>query len=98
MSRTEERRRIVRQAVDDIRVIETREGVTRTGLALIRERLIALAARTELFSVEDFPAPAPGDNRRSALYRLSEDDDHRFALYANASHGGYGTPAHDHST
>jgi len=98
MSRTEERRRVVRQAVDDIRVIESREGVTRTGLALIRERLIALAAHTELFSVEDFPAPAPGDNRRSALYRLSEDDDHRFALYANASHGGYGTPAHDHST
>ncbi|MFZ9407247.1 MAG: cysteine dioxygenase [Burkholderiaceae bacterium] len=98
MSRTEERRREVSQAVADIRAIEAREGMNRDALAHIRERLIRLAARTDLFSLEDFPPPAAGDARRSALYRLSEDEDHRFALYANASHGGYGTPAHDHTT
>ena len=98
MSRTEERRREVSQAVADIRAIEAREGMNRDALAHIRERLIRLAAHTDLFSLEDFPPPAAGDARRSALYRLSEDEDHRFALYANASHGGYGTPAHDHTT
>ena len=98
MDRTEQRRRTVAEAVADIRAIEAREGVTREGLARIRERLITLAAQTELFGPDDFPPPSTGDSRRSALYRLSEDADHRFALYANASHGGYGTPAHDHTT
>ena len=98
MDRTEQRRRTVAEAVTDIRAIEAREGVTREGLARIRERLITLAAQTELFGPDDFPPPGTGDSRRSALYRLSEDADHRFALYANASHGGYGTPAHDHTT
>jgi predicted metal-dependent enzyme (double-stranded beta helix superfamily) len=98
MNRTEQRRRTVADAVADIRAIEAREGVTRVGLARIRERLITLATHTDLFNADDFPPPGSGDSRRSALYRLSEDDDHRFALYANASHGGYGTPAHDHTT
>ena len=98
MDRTEQRRRTVAEAVADIRAIEAREGVTREGLARIRERLITLAAQTKLFGPDDFPPPGTGDSRRSALYRLSEDADHRFALYANASHGGYGTPAHDHTT
>lgn len=98
MNRTDTRRQAVTQAVQDIRAIEAREGVTRVGLARIRERLIQLASHSELFSLEDFPPPAAGESRRSALYRLSEDNDHRFALYANASLGGYGTPAHDHTT
>lgn len=93
-----ERAREIAAAVADIREIERRGGVTRESLARIRERLVALAARTDLFTQEDFPAPEPGDSRRSCLYRLSEDPDHRFALYANASLGGYGTPAHNHTT
>lgn len=32
------------------------------------------------------------------LYRLSEDEDHRFALYAQLSVGGTDTPAHNHTT
>ena len=51
-----------------------------------------------MFTAADFPPPAPGGKRHSCLYRLSEDADHRFALYANASNGGYGTPAHNHTT
>ncbi len=98
MDRIDQRRQAVASAVSDIRAIEAREGVTRVGLARIRERLIELAARSDLFGPEDFPAPVAGSGLRSALYRISEDEDHRFALYANASLGGYGTPAHDHTT
>jgi predicted metal-dependent enzyme (double-stranded beta helix superfamily) len=98
MDRALERRHEIAAAVDDIRGIETRDGVTRTSLARIRERLMALAARRDLFTDADFPPPAPGDGARASLYRLSEDPDHRFALYANASLGGYGTPVHDHTT
>jgi len=48
--------------------------------------------------VGDFPLPSPGAERNNALYRLSEDGDHRFALYAQISRGGTDTPAHDHTT
>lgn len=98
MDRAAERRKAIDAAVADIREIEKREGVNRAGLEKIKARLIKLAARADLFAPKDFPPPAPGGKLRSCLYRISEDADHRFALYANASLGGYGTPAHNHTT
>jgi predicted metal-dependent enzyme (double-stranded beta helix superfamily) len=98
MDLARERRQEIAAAVADIRDIEKREGVSRASLENIKARLIKLAARTDLFDPKDYPPPAPGLKLRSCLYRLSEDADHRFALYANASLGGYGTPAHNHTT
>jgi len=98
MDRSQERHREIEAAVADIRAIEEREGVTRESLEKIKARLAKLAARTDLFTLDDFPPPAPGGKRTSCLYRLSEDADHRFALYANAARGKYGTPAHNHTT
>jgi len=98
MDKTQSRNREIAAAVADIRAIEQREGVTRASLAKIRDRLIALAAHAELFDAQDFPPPEGGGERKSCLYRLSEDPDHRFALYLNSSLGGYGTPAHNHTT
>ena len=98
MNRIDERRQAVAQTVAQIRAIEARDGVNPDALALIRQQLIDLASQTTLFKVDDFPPPQAGSGMRSALYRLSEDEDHRFALYANASLGGYGTPAHNHTT
>ncbi|HEX5611891.1 MAG TPA: cysteine dioxygenase [Burkholderiales bacterium] len=98
MNRAEERTREIDAAVADIRRIEAGAGVTRESLERIKQRLIRLAARTELFDPADFPPPAPGGKRTSCLYRLAEDDEHRFALYANSSNGVYGTPAHNHTT
>ncbi|MBE0614323.1 MAG: cysteine dioxygenase [Burkholderiales bacterium] len=98
IDKVEERRQAVDGAVADIRAIEARDGITRSSLAKIRQRLIQLAARTDLFTVEDFPPPEPGGKRQSCLYRLAEDEDHRYALYANSSLGGYATPAHNHTT
>jgi predicted metal-dependent enzyme (double-stranded beta helix superfamily) len=98
MDRAGERRKAIEAAVADIRDIEKREGVTRASLENIKARLIKLAARSDLFEPKDYPPPEPGQKLRSCLYRLSEDADHRFALYANASLGGYGTPAHNHTT
>ena len=98
MDRAAERRSAIEAAVADIRAIEAREGVTRASLQNIKVRLLELAARTDLFDPKDYPPPEPGQKLRSCLYRLSEDADHRFALYANASLGSYGTPAHNHTT
>jgi predicted metal-dependent enzyme (double-stranded beta helix superfamily) len=98
VDRAAERRSAIEAAVADIRDIERREGVTRASLQNIKVRLLELAARTDLFDPKDYPPPEPGQKLRSCLYRLSEDADHRFALYANASLGSYGTPAHNHTT
>jgi len=98
MDRASERRKAIEAAVADIREIEKREGVTRASLENIKARLVKLAARTDLFDPKDYPPPEPGQKLRSCLYRLSEDANHRFALYANASLGGHGTPAHNHTT
>ncbi len=98
MDRAAERNREIEAAVADIRAIEAREGVSRESLEHIKRRLIRLAARKDLFGVLDFPPPAFGDKRNSCLYRLAEEPDQRFALYANSSRGAYSTPAHNHTT
>ena len=88
----------IQAAVADVRAIEKREGVTRESLEKIKQRLIRLAARKELFPASDFPPPASGGKLKSCLYRVSEDEDHRFALYVNSSLGGHNTPPHNHTT
>jgi predicted metal-dependent enzyme (double-stranded beta helix superfamily) len=93
-----DRKREIEAAVADVREIEKRQGVTRESLERIKERLIRLAARQDLFLPSDFPPPAPGGKLKSCLYRVAEDPDHRFALYVNASLGGHNTPAHNHTT
>jgi len=98
MDRASERTREIDAAVADICAIEARDGVTRESLERIKARLTKLAARTDLFTLKDYPPPAAGDKRNSCLYRLAERADHRFALYANSARGNYGTPAHNHTT
>lgn len=88
----------VERAMGDIRAIEGRLGVTREGVAAIRDRLIEMAASTSLFGLDDFPPPGSGEKRSSRLYRLSQDDDDRYALYAQASRGQVETPPHNHTT
>ncbi|ANK80489.1 MAG: hypothetical protein TEF_06505 [Rhizobiales bacterium NRL2] len=98
MARSDARKQAVQEAVMRIRAIETAQGVTRRSLEDIKAVLVDLAAKRELFPLEDFPPPAPGSKRNNALYRLHEDDDNRFALYAQMSTGGTDSPAHDHTT
>ncbi len=88
-----ERAEAVASAMADIRAIEADQGVTRAGVEAIRDRLIELSKRKELFGFDDF---APPENS-AALYRLSEDEDGRFALYLNASNTS-STPSHNHTT
>lgn len=94
----DERRVAIEDTMADIRAIEADKGVTREGVEAIRDRLIELASRRELFSLDEFPPPAEDEGAKSCLYRLAQDSDDRFALYANASRGSVGTPAHNHTT
>lgn len=96
--RASARQQAVAQTVSAIRQIESEQGTTRESLENIKTELIALAARSELFPVGDFPPLSSQASRNNALYRLSEDPDHRFALYAQLCQGGTRSPAHDHTT
>ena len=59
--RTIARKREVAAAVADVRRIEQQDGVTRASLEKIKQRLMRLAARQELFTASDYPPPKPGD-------------------------------------
>jgi rhodanese-related sulfurtransferase/predicted metal-dependent enzyme (double-stranded beta helix superfamily) len=92
MNLHQERAATVRHLVDEARRIE-KAGVTRAGLEKIGGLLSALAARADLFPQEEFPLGPDG-----GIYRLSEDSDHRFALYASAGGPGKKVPPHNHTT
>ena len=88
----------IKATMADIRAIENDVGVTRPAVDAIRTRLLALAAERELFPLDEFPAPSLAGGERSRLYRLAQDDDDRFALYAQRSGTEVSTPAHNHTT
>ena len=85
----------VRATVARVRAIEREHGVTRPALARIEAEVTALASRTELFPTEHFPVPG---HKAGQVYRLSEDSDARFALYASAGMPGKAQPPHNHTT
>lgn len=90
----EQRAAALADAMSEIRAIENREGIHRESLKLVRAVLLSLAKRRELFSESDFPS-ATGE---PLLYLLSEDDDHRFALYLSSGLPGRSSPPHNHTT
>ena len=88
----------IAETMDDIRLIEADLGATRAGVEKIRDRLLELVAQPDLFSLDVYQPPAPDDEANSCLYRIAQDDDDRYALYANASRGSVATPPHNHTT
>lgn len=92
------RQAAIDECMTDIRSIESDLGVTRAGVEAIRDRLVAMTEHTELFSIDDFPPPDSNAKVGSRLYRIAQDNDDRFALYANASRGGVASPVHNHTT
>ena len=97
-SRTSERQSAVAETVAKVRDIESSQGVNSQSLEAIKSALMELAAKTELFPVSDFPPPPEAAGNPSCLYLLSEDDDHRFALYANSTNRRYVNAPHNHTT
>ena len=87
-----ERAAAVRRLVDEARLIE-KAGVTVATLEKIGGLLSSLASRADLFPQDEFPLGPDG-----GIYRLSEDPDHRFALYASAGGPGKKVPPHNHTT
>jgi predicted metal-dependent enzyme (double-stranded beta helix superfamily) len=92
-----ERDRCISETIDAIRKIESDQGVTPEALDDIKSELFRLARDKSLFPMKDFPIDPESDGN-SVVYRLAEDDDHRFALYASTAMPGKGVPPHNHTT
>ena len=82
-------------AMSDIRDIDAK-GIDRDSVELIRHRLVELAKQKQLFPWSDFPSDDARDG--STLYLLSQDEDHRFALYMQSVADTTQAPPHDHLT
>jgi len=98
MSRAKKRQQAIDDCVSQIRNVVGNEAPSKETLEVVKEKLVALAGHKDLFALEDFPPPDATTKRRSCLYRLSEDDDYGFALYANVADGKVDAPPHDHTT
>ena len=85
----------VAETIQRVRASAGHGAITRETLAAIKVPMIALAASDALFPAEHCP---PGDETFGGMYRLSEDGDRRFALYASAEKPGFIAPPHNHTT
>ena len=91
-----QRSEAVAGTIDKVRAVERDRGVTPDALDAIKGLLVDLAGRRELFPLADFPVTA--EDGTGVIYRLAEDADHRFALYASAGAPGKSVPPHNHTT
>jgi predicted metal-dependent enzyme (double-stranded beta helix superfamily) len=85
----------VEDTIAQVRAAEALYGVTPAALAEIKGALVDLARAEDLFPPDEFTIP---DGAPARLYRLAEDADHRFALYAAANRPGRSAPPHNHTT
>jgi len=91
------RNQMVGETVERVRRLEKDRGVRRETLQDMKAVLLALATHTELFPEEDFLTDKD-EKGNFPIYRLAEDDEHRFALYMSTSIGAKDVPPHDHTT
>ncbi len=96
MSREMERSQAIAETLGKVRALEAEEGITHQSLTRIRDEMIALAARSELFPEEDFPI---GDDGAGEVFDvLSRDDDGRYELCIEVANRHVWTPPHNHTT
>lgn len=95
IDRLAEREQAINDAVAEVRRLESEHGVSRDMLEKVCDRLIELVGDGSLWDPADFPL---GPGEANQVYRMSEDPDHRFALYMSVGKTGKETPPHDHTT
>lgn len=96
MTEMDERERAVADSLSEIRAIEEADGVTEASLEKIKGVLLQLAQKRPLF--DDRAFPPPDRDGISNFYKLSIDDDDRYALYLSVGRKGRETPPHNHTT
>ena len=91
--RKQERNRVVAQAMSDIAAV-MEKGSSVENLEAGKAHLIALAAREDLFTFDDFPLPE--DDAMECSYLLHEAADGGYALYVNSGAPHQYYAPHDH--
>ncbi|OFX00784.1 MAG: hypothetical protein A3D94_17710 [Alphaproteobacteria bacterium RIFCSPHIGHO2_12_FULL_66_14] len=92
MTASDKRNRAAAKLLADVHAITTKEGITPSALHAIKLKLVALAARKELFPPADFAMPV-AEGRNHPL--LVEDNDGH-GLYLTISLPGKEAAPHDH--
>jgi rhodanese-related sulfurtransferase/predicted metal-dependent enzyme (double-stranded beta helix superfamily) len=95
MSVMQARYQAVTDFMQEVRSIAGDGQVTPEEMDGMGAALLRLAKRSDLFPEDQF-AVVP--ERLASDFRLAEDADHRFALYASASRPNRATPPHNHDT
>ncbi len=91
-----QRNEAVARTIDKVRAVERDQGVNHDALEAIKGLLLELVGRRELFPPGDFPVTE--EDGTGVIYRLAEDADHRFALYASTGAPGKSVAPHNHTT
>ena len=91
-----ERARVVAALVDGAKAALAARPLSRDILAVILEKLTAVAALRHLWSDEAYPAPVKSAG--SILYMIAEDPSLGFAVYLDVAHPGKRMPPHNHTT
>ena len=98
--RASERAAAVAEAMEDIAKIDAHGrghgGIDRAGVERIKERLLRLAERADLFSDDDFPPLEASGS--SVSYRIAQNDRDELALYVQCVADGTSAPPHEHKT
>ena len=92
----ETRTTLAEELVATTRSLSDEQEIDRNALDDIRRRLLALAARRELWSKDDYPAPPEGELQ--SRYFVAGEAGGGISLYMNVLRSGKTVPPHDHTT
>ncbi len=91
-----DRDHLVQALIRDTREILDASALDRTVLDGIRARILEIAARKELWSEADYPAPEPGEQQNR--YLIGQEGPDGISLYLNVLRAGKKIPPHNHTT
>ncbi|WP_138934810.1 hypothetical protein [Roseovarius arcticus] len=95
MANAQDRKEIVQQFIADACAIAAEGPMDRTRLDKIKDRLMDIAARKDLWAEDDFPAPSVEEKQNR--FFIADDAETGLTLYLNVMQPGKVIPPHNHT-